>query len=284
MTQATISRRGGGHTRPRRSGARKGFWAALPTPARLGILTVVAIAAWQLYVSLSGVDALLFVGPVDVAEHLVAGLADGTLTQATLTTLRILGLSFVIGAFVAVALTMWAMWTQFGSDVLTLLGATLSPIPGLAILPLAMLWFGISTTSLVVVLLNAIVWPIAYNLRTGIETISPTIRAVSRNIGLRGVREAVAVLLPGSLPYILAGLRSAWAFGWRTIVGAELIFGASGQGGGIGYYLNQQRFFLEVANLFAGLVLIAVVGVLLEWLFAVVERVTVRRWGMQASA
>ncbi|AGP61034.1 ABC transporter permease [Streptomyces rapamycinicus] len=264
--------------------ARRRGWGALPTWLRLGILALVLIGAWQAYVTLSGVDPLLMVGPADVARHLASGWVDGTILNATLTTLRVLGISFVIGALAAIALTMWAHWTKIGSDVLTFTGAILSPVPGLAILPLAMLWFGISSTALIVVLLNAVIWPIAYNLRTGVETISPTIRAVTRNIGLRGLREVVAVMLPGSLPYMLAGFRAAWAFGWRTIVGAELVFGASGKGGGIGFYLNQQRFFLEVANIFAGLATIALVGVLLEWVFSLIERVTVRQWGMQVSS
>lgn len=284
MMSLTTSRRADRDNRSSATRARRRGWGALPTWLRLGILTLVLIGAWQAYVTVSDVDPLLMAGPVEVARHLVSGWADGSIIGATLTTLRVLGISFVIGAFVAIALTMWATWTKIGSDVLTLTGAILSPVPGLAILPLAMLWFGLSSTALIVVLLNAVVWPIAYNLRTGVETISPTIRAVSRNIGLRGLREITAVLLPGSLPYMLAGFRAAWAFGWRTIVGAELVFGASGSGGGIGFYLNRERFFLEVENIFAGLVTIALVGVLLEWVFSLIERATVRQWGMQVSS
>ena len=84
------------------------------------------------------------------------------------------------------------------------------------------------------------------------------------------------------LPSILAGLRVGWAFAWRTLIAAELVFGASSGSGGLGWYIFQNRNELYTDRVFAGLAAVIVIGLLIEHLvFDTLERVTVRRWGVQ---
>ena len=144
-----------------------------------------------------------------------------------------------------------------GDDLLVLLTSMLNPLPSIAILPLAILWFGLSETALIIVIANAVTWPIAINVSTGFRTVNPTILAVGRNIGLRGWRLVRDVLLPAALPHTISGLKTGWAFGWRTIIAAELVFGVAGGGGGLGNYINDARYFLQIPEVFAGLVTIA---------------------------
>lgn len=259
-----------------------GYWMRLPALARFGIIAVATIGLWQLYLVVSGVSELLVSPPAAVAQQLVTGWgSDGALAVATLVTLKVLFVGVLIGSVIAISLTVWAAWSSIGSDVLDFFGSILSPLPGIAILPLAMLWFGISQSAVVFVVVNAVIWPLAFNLRVGIRSISPTILAVSKNIGLGRSQELTRILLPASLPYIIAGFRTAWAFGWRTVVAAEIVFGIAGSGGGLGYFLNNARYFLRIPDVFASLVTIAIIGILLEVCFSVIERLTVRRWGMQ---
>jgi NitT/TauT family transport system permease protein len=239
------------------------------------------IAIWQAYVSLSGVDALLISSPVDVATALVDGFVGGQLLGATLTTLKILLTSMVIGMVVAAVMTTLATWTKVGEDILVLLTSMLNPLPSIAVLPLAILWFGLNTTALVVVIANAVVWPIAINVSMGFRTVNPTLLAVGRNIGLSGWRLVRDVLMPAALPHTISGLKTGWAFGWRTIIAAELVFGVAGGKGGLGYFINDARFFLRTPDIFAGLVTIAIIGIALDLLFGVLERRTVIKWGMK---
>jgi NitT/TauT family transport system permease protein len=160
----------------------------------------------------------------------------------------------------------------------------LNPLPSIAILPLAILWFGLSTTSLIFVIANAVTWPIAINVSMGFRTVNPTVLAAGRNIGLRGWRLVKDVLLPAALPHTIAGLKTGWAFGWRTIIAAELVFGVAGGNGGLGNYINDARYFLRIPEVFAGLVSIALIGIALEYVFTLVERRTVVRWGMKTAA
>ena len=102
-----------------------------------------------------------------------------------------------------------------------------------------------------------------------------------RNYGLTGLRQIALILVPAALPSILSGLRVGWAFAWRTLIAAELVFGASaGQGGRLVHLPEPQRAGTD--RVFAGLAAVIVIGLLVENLvFDTLERVTVRRWGIQ---
>jgi NitT/TauT family transport system permease protein len=90
------------------------------------------------------------------------------------------------------------------------------------------------------------------------------------------------ILLPAAFPSILAGLKIGWAFAWRTLIAAEMVYGVASGGGGLGWYIYENKNMLETANVFAGLLMVILIGLAVENLvFGVVERRTVRRWGMQ---
>jgi NitT/TauT family transport system permease protein len=258
-------------------------WGSLPTGPRRAALLVALVGIWQLYVSISGVNPLLISSPWDVAKALVDGFIDGRLFDATLLTLRILLTSMVIGMVVAAVMTTLATWTRIGEDILVLLTSILNPLPSIAILPLAILWFGLNTTALTVVIANAVIWPIAINVSMGFRTVNPTLLGVGRNIGLTGWRLVRDVLVPAALPHTISGLKTGWAFGWRTIIAAELVFGVAGGEGGLGFFINDARYFLRTPEIFAGLVTIALIGIALDMAFSFVEKRTVVKWGMKSG-
>ena len=109
-----------------------------------------------------------------------------------------------------------------------------------------------------------------------------TLRMAGRNYGLTGVRYVTQILLPAALPTVLSGLKIGWAFAWRTLIAAELVFGATSGNGGLGWYIFQNRNELYTDRVFAGLVLVILIGLAVESLvFQTLEKVTVRRWGLQ---
>ena len=267
---------------PRRQ--RRRGWGSLPTLPRRAAIVLALLAIWQLYVVVSGVSPLLVSSPADVAKAVVTGFVDGSLLTATLTTLKILLTAMAIGMVLAAVFTTLATWTKFGEDLLVLLTSMLNPLPSIAVLPLAILWFGLSTTALVVVIANAVIWPISINVSQGFRTANPTVVAVGRNIGLSGWRLVRDVLMPAALPHTISGLKTGWAFGWRTIIAAELVFGVAGSGGGLGYFINDARYFLRTPDVFAGLVTIMTIGIALDLAFAWLERRTVVKWGMKEQS
>jgi NitT/TauT family transport system permease protein len=256
-------------------------WARLPVWLRRTIIGAVLVLAWHLYAVHKG--HLLMATPWHTAQAFWHGWKYGNLGDATWTTLRLLLEGIGTGLAIASVLTVFATLSKVGEDLLALLTAVLNPLPGVAILPLAMLLFGLNETAIRFVIANATIWPIAIAVTTGFKTANQTLVAVGRNVGLSRVRVITDVLAPAALPSAIAGLKTAWAFGWRTIIAAELVFGVAGSTGGLGNYINNARIYFLTPPMFAGLLTIAILGVVFETLFGVLERRTVVRWGMKTS-
>jgi NitT/TauT family transport system permease protein len=256
-------------------------WARLPAVIRYPVIGALLVTAWHLYAVHKG--PLVMATPWQTLDEFWNGWRDGSLSDTTWTTLRLLLQGVGIGAGVAAVLTAFATLTKVGEDLLLLLTAVLNPLPGVAVLPIAMLIFGLNEDAIRFVIANATIWPIAIAVSTGFKTANQTLVAVGRNVGLSRLRVITDVLAPAALPQAISGLKTAWAFGWRTIIAAELVFGVAGSSGGLGNYINDARQYLLPTQAFAGLLTIAIIGVVFETLFGRLERRTVVRWGMKTS-
>ena len=210
------------------------------------------------------------------ARALVAGLASGELIDKVAISLGILLQGYLAGVLLAFALTTLAVSTRIGRDILDTLTSMFNPLPAIALLPLALLWFGLGRGSLVFVLVHSVLWPLALNTYAGFQGVPETLRMAGRNYGLRGLPFVLQILVPAALPAILSGLKIGWAFAWRTLIAAELVFGASSGQGGLGWYIFQNRNELYTDRVFAGLAMVVLIGLLVESLgFATLERLTV---------
>ena len=247
---------------------------------KLLILAVLALL-WEIAARWQDNDLLL---PTfwQTAKALVEGLWSGELLQKSALSLAVLLKGYLLGIAAAFVLTTLAVSTQFGRDLLSTLTSMFNPLPAIALLPLALLWFGLGEGSLVFVLVHSVLWPLALNTYAGFQAVPETLRMAGRNYGLRGIGYVLHILVPAALPSILSGLKIGWAFAWRTLIAAELVFGASSGKGGLGWYIFQNRNELYTDKVFAGLILVVLIGLLVESLgFHTLERMTVRRWGVQ---
>jgi len=155
-------------------------------------------------------------------------------------------------------------------------------LPAIALLPLALLWFGLGKGSLIFVIVHAVLWPLALGAYAGFQSVPETLRMAGRNYGLSGLRLVLHILVPAALPSILSGLKIGWAFAWRTLIAAELVFGTTSGQGGLGWYIFQNRNELYTDKVFAGLAAVILIGLFIEnVVFRPLETITVRRWGMQ---
>ncbi|MGB6008646.1 ABC transporter permease [Castellaniella sp.] len=248
---------------------------------KLMIIVLLAIA-WQVYGSLVD-NSLLFPTLSDTVDSFISSIQSGVLLDRAWTSLRILVIGYVTGIAIAGALTILAISTRIGTDFLEVMTAMFNPLPAIALLPLALLWFGLGTTSIVFVLLHSVVWVVALNTQGGFLSVSQTLRMVGRNYELTGLRYVALILVPAAFPAILTGLKIAWAFAWRTLIAAELVFGVASGKGGLGWYIFENRNLLDIPAVFAGLLTVIVIGLLVEnFVFRLIEKRTVRRWGMQS--
>jgi len=227
-------------------------------------------------------NSLLFPTFGDTVRALARNVADGTLPQRAWTSLQVLLAGYVAGILLAALLTVVAISSRAGTDFLETLTSMFNPLPAIALLPLALLWFGLGNASVVFVLVHSVLWAVALNTHSGFLSVSNTLRMVGRNYGLRGLRYVWLILIPAAFPSILTGLKIGWAFAWRTLIAAELVFGVSAGSGGVGWFIYENKNQLEIANVFAGLLTVILIGLFVEnVVFSSIERRTVRRWGMQ---
>jgi NitT/TauT family transport system permease protein len=247
---------------------------------RAAILLSLA-ALWELIARWQDNDLLLPTF-LQTAKAFFAGFASGELPGFAAVSLGVLLQGYVAGIALAFLLTALAISTRFGRDLLATLTSMFNPLPAIALLPLALLWFGLGKGSLIFVLVHSVVWPLALNTYSGFQGVPDTLRMAGRNYGLTGLRFVMQILVPAAMPSIVSGLKIGWAFAWRTLIAAELVFGSTSGNGGLGWYIFQNRNELYTDKVFAGLATVILIGLLVENIvFASIERITVRRWGMQ---
>ena len=248
---------------------------------RKTLLIVVLGIAWQIYAT-SLDNALLFPKLSDTLATLVERFRDGVLVERTWATIKVLLMGYAAGIALAAVLTMAAIGTRIGTDFLETMTAMFNPLPAIALLPLALIWFGLGSGSLVFVLIHSVLWAVALNTHAGFLGVSRTLRMVGRNYGLRGIAYVTRILVPAAFPSILTGMKVGWAFAWRTLIAAELVFGVSSGKGGLGWFIFENRNLLDIPAVFAGLLTVIIIGLVVETLiFRTIERRTVQKWGLQ---
>jgi len=237
---------------------------------------------WEAYAQWQN-NPLLFPTFSDTMSAFISGVWSGKLLMATWSSLTVLVKGYAVGMLFAAIFTAFASATRVGSDILETLTSMFNPLPSIALLPLAMIWFGLGEGSIIFVLIHAVLWSVALNTHSGFKSVSPTWRMVGRNYGLSRVGYVAKILIPGAFPSILTGMKIGWAFAWRTLIAAELVFGASSGSGGLGWFIFQNKNMLDIPNVFAGLLTVIIFGLLVENLiFKVVEKRTIHKWGMHS--
>ena len=250
---------------------------------RKAIILVALAALWQAYGLWLG-NPLLFPTFTETLSAFFENIANGVIPARTLVSLETLLIGYGVGIALAAVLTTIAIGSRIGADMLEALTSMFNPLPAVALLPLALLWFGLGMPSLVFVIVHSVLWPLALNAYSGFLSVPETQRMVGRNIGLRGVAYIALILIPAAFPSILAGLKIGWAFAWRTLIAAELVFGVSARSGGLGWFIFENRNNLQTENVFAGLLTVVLIGLIVDSVFfRTIEALTVRRWGTAAT-
>jgi NitT/TauT family transport system permease protein len=248
---------------------------------KLLILVVLALI-WEAYGRFLNND-LLFPTFSATVRAFFDAILSGVLPARAWASIKVLLMGYACGVVLAALLTALAIMSRIGTDFLETMTSMFNPLPAIALLPLALIWFGLGNGSLIFVLVHSVTWAIALNTHSGFLSVSNTLKMVGRNYGLTGPRYIWKILIPAAFPSILTGLKIGWAFAWRTLIAAELVFGVSSGSGGLGWFIFENKNTLDIPNVFAGLLTVIIIGLVIEnVIFRTIENQTIGRWGMQS--
>jgi NitT/TauT family transport system permease protein len=243
---------------------------------------VVLALVWEMYGRWLN-NELLFPTFSATVSAFFRGIANGVLPSRAWGSIRVLLMGYAAGVVLAAILTGLAIASRIGRDFLETMTSMFNPLPAIALLPLALIWFGLGNGSLVFVLVHSVTWAIALNTHAGFLSVSKTLKMVGRNYGLNGPAFIAKILIPAAFPSILTGLKIGWAFAWRTLIAAELVFGVSSGSGGLGWFIFENKNMLDIPNVFAGLLTVILIGLVVEnFIFRIIEQKTIHRWGVQS--
>ncbi len=263
-----------------------------PAPARrrrrvsrdtlLGVATLVAfVIVWKIVHAVGLFPPWAFPSPEQVVGAFAKTIGNGSLLKNTLASVERQLVGVFLAALVGIPAGLLLGASRTFRAAFLPLCRLVYPIPGIAWIPLAILWFGVGFKSTVFVIFFSGIWPILFNTMTGVATLDGQYTDVARVYLAPRMFYVRRVLIPGSLPFIIAGIRLTYGVGWRVIVGAEMISSITG----LGFLIDDARWQLRPDIMVAGMITIALIGWVMEnWAFDWLERVTIERWGMKGVA
>ena len=220
----------------------------------------------------------IFPSPVDVVEDLAYGVSDGSLFFGIGTSMVRLMIGLAIAIAGGVVLGIFMARLEIVNQTIGSLVLGLQSIPSIAWVPLAILWFGLTDAGIIFVTAIGAIFAVTINTYTGVKNIDPNYIAAARNMGAKGSQLITAVLLPAAFPYMISGFKQGWAFAWRGVIGAELLFSFLG----LGFLLNVGRQLTDVSQVIAIMLVIMGIGVLVDgFVFKKIENKVMFRWGLR---
>jgi ABC-type nitrate/sulfonate/bicarbonate transport system permease component len=238
---------------------------------------VALVTAWWIAKAAFVGDDRVLVSPAQVGATFIELMAHGQLAEYASTSLQMIGIAALISTLVGVPLGFLIGTNRYAARALEGTLRFLQGVSGIAWLPLAIIWFGFTHTTTLVVVIYTLVVPVVFNTMVGVRTIPENYALALRSLGASRLRIVKDVLLPGALPSIVVGLRLGMGYGWRALIAAEMLV----RKGGLGDLIFGARTFGQIDRIIVGMVLIGTLYVVVDRLIVQpIENMTVARWGV----
>lgn len=213
----------------------------------------------------------------DVLQTLFKGIVDGQITLAILKSMSRLLIGFSVATLLGIFLGYLIWRYKYIEDTLGFLVTALQSIPSIVWFPLAIIWFGLNDFSILFIVTIGATWTMTINATSGFKNVPILYQRVAKTFGSKGFHFLRTVILPASVPQIIAGLRIAWAFSWRALMAGELL----GAGGGLGHLLEMGRSLGQMDLVISVMIIIGVIGTIMDNLvFLRLERRVQEKWGI----
>jgi ABC-type nitrate/sulfonate/bicarbonate transport system permease component len=247
------------------SGTRRAILAATAIAAVLALWTVLSVSGI--------VNPVLVPSPGDVARAGVAAIRDGSLAKNTIASLTRVIEGFVVALLIAMPLGIWVGVSSTARGLVDPLIELFRPVPPIAFIPLAILWFGIGEISKVSIIAYGAFFPIFVNTMAGFGQVDQVHIRAAQSLGAKRYDLFKDVVFPSALPNMVVGARLGMGMAFIVLVAAELV--ASSEG--LGYLINDARFSFRTDQIFVGVITIGVLGFVLNKGLLAIER-RLLRW------
>jgi len=243
---------------------------------------IAVLLFWEWYANHRSIMAFPTLGEIGKTLY------EDIFTDSARPILKYLGKSLVligeglgIGVLLAFLFSGLSVASKIFNAIYNLIVSICDLLPAVALMPILMITLGATDTTIIVLVVHSVVWPMSRNIIEGFKSVPQMHIESGRNIGLSKIGLVFGIYIPSAFASIIAGLRVGWARAWRGLISAEMIFGAA-SAAGIGTYINNARtIWLNYSSVYAALILIIIVGIIVEYVvFANLEKHTVRKWGM----
>lgn len=252
----------------------------IPTRYLISILTIVAIvAAWWVEAAIPLISTRDLPSPAVMystfTQLVEQGYAGVPLWDHILTSLRECLTGFAIGAGLGIPVGLAVGTWTYASAVVSPVLAFLRPIPPIAYFPLMILLFGIGEESKIILIASAAFFYMVLNVAAGVRGVQRDLILTGRMLGLSRLQVFTSVVMRAASPQIFVGIKVSLILSWAVVVAAELISSNKG----VGYIVTDSATFFRVPDVYAGVILIGVIGALLEGVVTLIERPLLRWHG-----
>ncbi|HEY1584974.1 MAG TPA: ABC transporter permease [Polyangia bacterium] len=238
------------------------------------------LLAWEAASRLGLWRPWVFPSPAAIGQSLWSGIVDGTIPRGIVTSMRRLIVGYLLSLVGGVGLGLLLARSRPLRESVGTVVTGLQALPSICWLPLALLWFGLSETAILFVVIAGSLLAITVATEAGVSNVPPLYVRAARTMGARGATLYLRVILPAALPAILSGMRLGWTFAWRSLMAGELLFVS----GGLGQLLATGRELGDMSRVMAVMVAIVTLGLVTEVLIFQRLDARVREvWGTDRS-
>src|ERR1700722_7304568 len=248
--------------------------------ARLIVFYAGLIGLWTLLAQLKLWPPYLFPTPWGVGEALYAGFKDHTYLIAIVVSMKRVLIGYMISVVLGMVLGLGVASNKFLEETMGGLLVSLQSLPSICWWPLALLWFGLSQNAILFVVIMGSLLSVTLAMEDGRKQMPKIYSMAGRNLGASGFQLFLHVLLPASLPFVVSGLKQGWAFAWRSLITAEMLYLSLG----LGQVLMMGRDLNDMSAVIAVMILIVAIGYVIDGMvFKSIERHLQRKWGLAPS-
>lgn len=236
---------------------------------------------WTLLAELKIWPPYLFPTPWGVGQSLWAGFADHSFLIAIAVSMKRVVIGYAISVVLGMVLGLGVASNKFLEETMGGLLVSLQSLPSICWWPLALLWFGLNQNAILFVVIMGSLLSVTLAMEDGRKQMPKIYGMAGRNLGARGFQLFWHVLVPASLPFIVSGLKQGWAFAWRSLITAEMLYLSLG----LGQVLMMGRDLNDMSQVLAVMILIIALGYVVDGLvFKTIERRLQQKWGLVAAS